>query len=664
MEFPFFAFRPTLSRLRSGLILGHRRSVCSDGSDSAYCLHKIYTGCFLHSEDLGLSIAHCDKCFCRLKDSNLNKNLLYKSVSHSHRGSHVVGDVCLGVDSSKICDGVPDCVGGEDEDFSVCNTKQNSSEKGETRQAKSMDGDGQVYDNSFFLLLSALILVIVIVYVTSLVAACTWCGIRNKRQRDEVELLGGENSTASVGSCSETGDSAVPNVETESVVDVRLTPKSKLNANWNWNCASLLKELGEGFYGSVYLAEEVSGRLVAVKTRNQKVPNCGIVYENELRVLLGIGERRHENVIQLLAYNALSEVLVFEYCQNGNLKSYLKENRSHFLCELDPVYRESHRSTTYRESGASTVSTGLTATDTVPGSVAGSRMSSCQSLNHLPVSEFLASLHGKLETNSLARGTSPAASGITGTLRRQRLTTSRLTKWAKEIASGMAFISARNIVHGDLALRNVLLTQADQVKISDFGLSRNEQSPRASFKKSLPVAWMAPECLRGNSCSKSGDVWAYGITLWEMFSLGKAPYEGEETYVHLDDLGGWLEDGHRLVPPPHIPKSLEAVMLSCWEGRPELRPSFRTIVETQRTSGVGRRMPATLPRSLRARTADSGVSLSPPSLAYLPMDRLGRCAEEREERAATSSVGGGSVSVCYWNGYKIMSGNHYDMDLI
>ena len=38
------------------------------------------------------------------------------------------------------------------------------------------------------------------------------------------------------------------------------------NTNWRWNGARLVRELGRGFYGTVYLAEEVSGRLVAVKS--------------------------------------------------------------------------------------------------------------------------------------------------------------------------------------------------------------------------------------------------------------------------------------------------------------------------------------------------------------------------------------------------------------
>ena len=123
-------------------------------------------------------------------------------------------------------------------------------------------------------------------------------------------------------------------------------------------------------------------------------------------------------------------------------------------------------------------------------------------------------------------------------IRSGRLNTSRLVKWTRQIASGMEFLSLKNIVHGDLALRNVLLPRSDVAKISDFGLARKHQQLQcdvdleskevafevmiqkssthnlltsnadrseasvSSYRKSMPVAWMAPECLEANISSK------------------------------------------------------------------------------------------------------------------------------------------------------------------
>lgn len=473
--------------------------------------------------------------------------------------------------------------------------------------------------------MSAIVAAVVVTYAIVMVAACTWWKVKNGGKRDEQALLG-NRSGDSIASTS----SAAPVLAASDELYSAVAPSSSLTSNWSWNCARLVKELGKGFYGEVYLAEEVSGRLVAVKKRNRMVGSVSSnVFENEIRILLGMGTSTHLNVVQLLAYNAETETLVFEYCQHGNLKKFLTEHRSHFVDELDDVYASCNNS---------------------------NRVSSYQeSLYNLPMSDYLTTLHDKLDLDD-------SASTRTGTITRAgKLNTSRLVKWTRQIASGMEFLSLKNIVHGDLALRNVLLPRSDVAKISDFGLARKQQQPMqcdvelqeepaasstSSYRKSMPVAWMAPECLETNSSSKAGDVWSFGVTLWELFTLGETPY-GDK--VELEGIGLWLAEGNRLETPASMPRATAAIMTSCWEARPELRPTFRTIADTMRP---GRRTAATLPRHFRGGTTDSGMSVSP-SLAgsYLPMAGM-RCDVAVDE---SSSVGTAATrSACYWNGYKIM----------
>ncbi len=42
----------------------------------------------------------------------------------------------------------------------------------------------------------------------------------------------------------------------------------------------------------------------------------------------------------------------------------------------------------------------------------------------------------------------------------------------------------------------------------------------------LPVRWMSPESVKYGRFTAESDVWAYGVVLWEIFSLGKQPYYG------------------------------------------------------------------------------------------------------------------------------------------
>ena len=86
------------------------------------------------------------------------------------------------------------------------------------------------------------------------------------------------------------------------------------------------------------------------------------------------------------------------------------------------------------------------------------------------------------------------------------------------------------VSHRDMKPENLLLDQVGHTKISDFGLSKltdflsmsmNYQSQRGM--KGTP-AYMAPEILRNEKYSKSGDVYAFGLIVYEIMT-GKFPYE-------------------------------------------------------------------------------------------------------------------------------------------
>lgn len=52
------------------------------------------------------------------------------------------------------------------------------------------------------------------------------------------------------------------------------------------------------------------------------------------------------------------------------------------------------------------------------------------------------------------------------------LSTIDLFKWTYDVACGMEFLHEKKIIHGDLANRNILLTEDLVAKIGDFGLAR------------------------------------------------------------------------------------------------------------------------------------------------------------------------------------------------
>ncbi|KAK4303679.1 hypothetical protein Pmani_024323 [Petrolisthes manimaculis] len=157
--------------------------------------------------------------------------------------------------------------------------------------------------------------------------------------------------------------------------------------------------------------------------------------------------------------------------------------------------------------------------------------------------------------------------------------TSDLICWAWQVAQGMDYLSSRKVLHGDLAARNLLLADSNVVKISDFGLSRDMYKKDIYMKKAddlMPIKWMSVEAIRDRIFSVQSDVWAYGVTLWELFSLGSVPYPGTE--VNKDFLT-LLEDGHRMDRPKYANKEIYDLLLRCWEGEPMLRPTFKQATE-------------------------------------------------------------------------------------
>jgi serine/threonine protein kinase len=64
--------------------------------------------------------------------------------------------------------------------------------------------------------------------------------------------------------------------------------------------------------------------------------------------------------------------------------------------------------------------------------------------------------------------------------------------WAFQIARGMEYLASRRVLHGDLAARNVLLSEDNVVKISDFGLSKSMYSA-GIYKKKTNVS--LAECI-------------------------------------------------------------------------------------------------------------------------------------------------------------------------
>ena len=251
-----------------------------------------------------------------------------------------------------------------------------------------------------------------------------------------------------------------------------------------------------------------------------------------------------------------------------------------------------------------------------------------------------------------------------------------LIEWSYQIACGMNYLNKRKVIlvinillgvsipfipsaqvlHGDLAARNVLLAENNIVKIADFGLSRQVYKNCNYEKKgqeALPVKWMAIESLVDRVFSSQSDVWSYGVTIWELFSLSKQPYPGIVhfrllmdkneylKYLHtevneLADLIRFLQNGQRMEKPEFMPKTVGDIMADCWKHNTEERATFAQLEQIfgemvdpiirQRFAGAEVLDETNNYMQMSKDIASNSPEVSEPNCSYLRMDS----AENRE----------------------------------
>ncbi|MBW2731227.1 MAG: sigma 54-interacting transcriptional regulator [Deltaproteobacteria bacterium] len=150
-----------------------------------------------------------------------------------------------------------------------------------------------------------------------------------------------------------------------------------------------------------------------------------------------------------------------------------------------------------------------------------------------------------------------------------------------QLLGTLEFLHARGVVHRDLKTANVLVTEADEVKLVDFGLATKSQAlQEAALGGSAGT--IAPEVLMGEQATEAADLYAVGTLLYAAH-YGAPPFTGNASEVLQAQLLG---------PPPHCAQDdtpLGQLITRLLAPAPKTRPpsAAETLAELERATEAG-----------------------------------------------------------------------------
>ncbi len=209
---------------------------------------------------------------------------------------------------------------------------------------------------------------------------------------------------------------------------------------------------------------------------------------------------------------------------------------------------------------------------------------------------------------------------------------------AEDLASALAAVHARRLTHRDVNPANVVLRHHDRrACLIDFGLARSlDRTTASSSGVAGTPLYMAPEQVAGRAQDVRVDVYAFGVTLFELLT-GSPPHEPSEpgaffhTVLHTD------------APPlrdklPDAPESLDALLARALARAPELRhPDGAAVLRD--VQAVRRELAGAPDQGDAAgRVSDAVVALLPPSDPAEELPLLGRDEEYARAGAAVLAL--------------------------
>lgn len=153
-----------------------------------------------------------------------------------------------------------------------------------------------------------------------------------------------------------------------------------------------------------------------------------------------------------------------------------------------------------------------------------------------------------------------------------------------QVADALHHVHANGLVHRDIKPSNIMITSTGDVKLMDFGIVKDE-SVTDLTREGMVVGsppYMAPEVLMGGRADAKSDLWALGITLYELLA-GDRPFKGRDTTELFTSIGRGKYESLRKAAPA-VPRILGSAIERCLITRADKR--FRDAGEMARALSI------------------------------------------------------------------------------
>jgi len=200
------------------------------------------------------------------------------------------------------------------------------------------------------------------------------------------------------------------------------------------------------------------------------------------------------------------------------------------------------------------------------------------------------------------------------------------------VADALDCIHAHALLHRDVKPGNLMIARDGAVKVMDFGIVKDalaEPLTRTGTVVGTPY-YLAPEVLGGDAEDERSDVWALGVTLYEL-ATGERPFTGKDYQVLFAAVRKGSLRPVRAVAP-HVPRRLARAIERCLDKRPERRWETAGLLSAELAACAASLLGGVRPaRRLAALLAERGLPAGDPE---------GEGEGEREGEAASGSASG------------------------